>query len=191
MSLDWTPLARLLDAHDRFLVTSHVRPDGDALGSEVGMVGILRQRGKDVRVVNVSQTPPRYDYLDPDGSLFEHFGTKVRPADLADRLRAAGFVPEDRETVVVGPVAPLPVDDAEYLRITNIEQQSTRPWVIRRLARFQILHHAAFEVSADALDKLRDPTLIEEMLDLLALKREGIIHRDRAVCTGVIGCQRR
>ncbi|MET7963477.1 GNAT family N-acetyltransferase [Micromonospora zamorensis] len=29
------------------------------------------------------------------------------PADLADRLRAAGFVAEDRETVVVGPVAPL------------------------------------------------------------------------------------
>jgi GNAT superfamily N-acetyltransferase len=29
------------------------------------------------------------------------------PADLADRLRAAGFVPQDRETVVVGPVAPL------------------------------------------------------------------------------------
>ncbi|HEU4423846.1 MAG TPA: GNAT family N-acetyltransferase [Pilimelia sp.] len=27
------------------------------------------------------------------------------PADLADRLRAAGFVPEARETVVVGPVA--------------------------------------------------------------------------------------
>src|SRR5215207_1546628 len=29
------------------------------------------------------------------------------PADLADRLRAAGFVPEDRETVLIGPVAPL------------------------------------------------------------------------------------
>ncbi|WP_416900772.1 GNAT family N-acetyltransferase [Micromonospora echinospora] len=29
------------------------------------------------------------------------------PADLADRLRAAGFVPEEPETVVVGPVAPL------------------------------------------------------------------------------------
>jgi phosphoesterase RecJ-like protein len=85
MSLDWSPLARMIDAHDRFLVTSHVRPDGDALGSEVGMVGILRQRGKDVRVVNSSQTPPRYDYLDPDGSLFEHFGTRVGPDDLADR----------------------------------------------------------------------------------------------------------
>lgn len=29
------------------------------------------------------------------------------PADLADRLRAAGFVPEERETVMIGPVAPL------------------------------------------------------------------------------------
>jgi hypothetical protein len=29
------------------------------------------------------------------------------PADLGDRLRAAGFVPEDLETVVVGPVAAL------------------------------------------------------------------------------------
>lgn len=30
-----------------------------------------------------------------------------RPADLPDRLRAAGFEPEERETVVVGPVAGL------------------------------------------------------------------------------------
>ncbi|MER5703425.1 GNAT family N-acetyltransferase [Micromonospora sp. NPDC002296] len=29
------------------------------------------------------------------------------PADLPDRLRAAGFVPEEQETVVIGPVAPL------------------------------------------------------------------------------------
>jgi len=31
-----------------------------------------------------------------------------RPVDLADRLRAAGFVPEDRETLLVGSVADLP-----------------------------------------------------------------------------------
>ncbi|MBX6316626.1 MAG: bifunctional oligoribonuclease/PAP phosphatase NrnA [Isosphaeraceae bacterium] len=85
MSIDWTPLSDLIAAYDRFLVTSHVRPDGDALGSEVGMAALLRQKGKDVRVVNVSLTPPRYDFLDPDGTLFEHFGTGVQPADLADR----------------------------------------------------------------------------------------------------------
>jgi phosphoesterase RecJ-like protein len=85
MSMNWTPLADLIERYDRFLVTTHVRPDGDALGSEVGMAGLLRERGKDVRVVNASRTPPRYDFLDPDGKLFEHLGTGVSPADLADR----------------------------------------------------------------------------------------------------------
>lgn len=85
MMIDWTPLADLIETHDRFLVTTHVRPDGDALGSEVGMAGLLRQKGKDVRVVNSSPTPPRYDFLDPDGTLFEHFGAQVEPAALADR----------------------------------------------------------------------------------------------------------
>ena len=85
MSIDWTPLSDVIARHDRFLVTTHVRPDGDALGSEVGMVGLLRQKGKDVRVVNASRTPPRYDYLDPDGTLFEHFGSLAGPEDLADR----------------------------------------------------------------------------------------------------------
>lgn len=85
MIIDWTPLVNLIETHDRFLVTTHVRPDGDALGSEVGMAGLLRQRGKDVRVINVSPTPPRYDFLDPDRSLFEHFAKTVHPEDLADR----------------------------------------------------------------------------------------------------------
>lgn len=85
MSIDWTPLADLLETHDRFLVTTHVRPDGDALGSEVGMAGLLRQKGKDVRVVNASPTPPRYDFLDPDRTVFEHLGTLVQPGELGDR----------------------------------------------------------------------------------------------------------
>ncbi|MFO0908527.1 MAG: bifunctional oligoribonuclease/PAP phosphatase NrnA [Isosphaeraceae bacterium] len=86
MSIDWTPLADLIETHDRFLLTTHVRPDGDALGSEVGLAGLLRQKGKDVRVVNSSRTPPRYDFLDPNGTLFEHFGSMADVgASLADR----------------------------------------------------------------------------------------------------------
>ncbi len=85
MTIDWAPLADLIEAHDRFLVTTHVRPDGDALGSEVGMAGLLRQRGKDVRVINASPTPPRYDFLDPELTLFEHFGNTVKASDLGDR----------------------------------------------------------------------------------------------------------
>ena len=84
MSIDWTPLADLIEAHDRFVVTTHVRPDGDALGSAVGMAGLLRQKGKDVRIVLSSKTPPRYDFLDPARDQFEHFSA-IDPAGLADR----------------------------------------------------------------------------------------------------------
>lgn len=91
MSIDWLPLRDVIEQNDRFLVTTHVRPDGDALGSEVGMVGLLRQLGKDVRVVNGSVTPARYDFLDPSGVLFEHHAAV---ADL-DSLR------EGRALVIV------------------------------------------------------------------------------------------
>lgn len=85
MTLDWTPLSTLIAKYDRFLVTTHVRPDGDALGSEIGMAGLLEGAGKEVRIVNASPTPPRYDFLDPDRARFRHFGAPgARPDDLAD-----------------------------------------------------------------------------------------------------------
>ncbi len=42
----------------RFVITSHVRPDGDAIGSQLAMAFALRQLGKDVRVVNRDPAPP-------------------------------------------------------------------------------------------------------------------------------------
>lgn len=85
MPIDWTPFAQFLDRHGRFLVTTHVRPDGDALGSAIGMAGLIEGRGKVARVVIPSPTPPRYDFLDP-----EHRITRFGDAgSLKDDL--AGF----------------------------------------------------------------------------------------------------
>ncbi len=44
--IDWKPLEEMIARHHRFLVTTHVRPDGDALGSEVGMASILRKKAR-------------------------------------------------------------------------------------------------------------------------------------------------
>ena len=52
MRLDWSAFLRVLDESKRVVLTSHVRPDCDALGSELGMAGILEAVGKDVRIVN-------------------------------------------------------------------------------------------------------------------------------------------
>lgn len=44
----------------RFLITSHARPDGDSIGSQVAMAAALRALGKTVRMVNRDAPPPAY-----------------------------------------------------------------------------------------------------------------------------------
>ena len=50
-AMDWTPLKAVIDANESFLISSHVRPDADALGSELGMRAILLAMGKKVSIV--------------------------------------------------------------------------------------------------------------------------------------------
>jgi phosphoesterase RecJ-like protein len=45
----------------RFVVTSHARPDGDAIGSSMAMAYALRDLGKDVRVVSRDVVPPQFE----------------------------------------------------------------------------------------------------------------------------------
>ena len=51
-------VAEAIRKRQRFVITSHMRPDGDAIGSELAMAYALRQLGKDVRVVNRDAAPP-------------------------------------------------------------------------------------------------------------------------------------
>jgi phosphoesterase RecJ-like protein len=47
-----------IQARRRFVVTSHARPDGDALGSQVAMGLALKSLGKEVRLVDADPPPP-------------------------------------------------------------------------------------------------------------------------------------
>jgi phosphoesterase RecJ-like protein len=67
-----------------FVLTSHVRPDCDALGSELGMLGILEAIGKDVRIVNAQATPANLKWIDPDHRL-ESLAEGVKKDDLVSR----------------------------------------------------------------------------------------------------------
>ncbi len=84
MRLDWASLLTLLESRQKFVLTSHVRPDCDALGSELGLAGILAARGKDVRIVNAQATPANLAWIDPSKKI-ESLACGVKPADLADR----------------------------------------------------------------------------------------------------------
>jgi phosphoesterase RecJ-like protein len=56
-------IAEVLRTRERFLVLSHMHPDGDALGSELAMGLCLRQLGKDVTIWNEDGVPEKFRYL--------------------------------------------------------------------------------------------------------------------------------
>jgi len=47
-------------ARQRFLLTSHARPDGDSIGSQLAMAYALDALGKDVRILNADPAPDHY-----------------------------------------------------------------------------------------------------------------------------------
>lgn len=70
-AMDWTPLKTVIDENESFLISSHVRPDADALGSELGMRAILLAMGKKVTIVNASAPPANLQFMNPPGVILK------------------------------------------------------------------------------------------------------------------------
>ena len=83
MKIDWKPFVDIVHQHERFVLTSHVRPDCDALGSELGMAGVLESLGNQVRIVNPHATPSNLAFIDPHRRI-RQLGQEVQATDLAD-----------------------------------------------------------------------------------------------------------
>ena len=109
-------VAPLLSTPGRFVLTTHVNPDGDGLGAEIALACWLRDRGSRVRVINVSNTPAVYRFLDPGGLIAAYVPARD-DADIAaadailvmdmnhpDRLR------DMREPVLASPAVKVCID---------------------------------------------------------------------------------
>ncbi|WP_010584213.1 DHH family phosphoesterase [Schlesneria paludicola] len=81
MNINWQPLIQIIHAHQRFVLSSHVRPDADALGSEIGLARILESLGKTVSIVNSSATPGNIQFLDPTRQA-RQLGTAAKPEEV-------------------------------------------------------------------------------------------------------------
>jgi len=82
----------VIQTRQRFLISSHARPDGDSIGSQLAMMYALEALGKDVRVINADPAPEHY---------FEFPGV--------DRIEIANSVSEtDAEVLIVMESGDLP-----------------------------------------------------------------------------------
>ncbi len=81
-AIDWSRFAEHIRRHRHFLLTTHIRPDCDALGSTLAMAAVLEHLGKQVRIVTAFDVPRVFRFLDPQGR-FQRYGRDVSLADLA------------------------------------------------------------------------------------------------------------
>ena len=70
----------------RICLTTHVNPDGDGLGSEVGLAHFLRGLGCQVSIVNPTPTPARFAFL------FRDLPGVDRTAEAVKELRRADLI---------------------------------------------------------------------------------------------------
>ena len=84
--ISWLELDDILrDAHS-ILLTTHINPDGDGIGSQVAFFHHLKEWEKDVRIINMSSLPFQYQYLN-DGDIIEQYCSEhddwIHQTDLA------------------------------------------------------------------------------------------------------------
>src|SRR6266849_833291 len=104
-------VVELIESKDCFGITSHVRPDGDSLGSSLGLFWLLRALGKEVEVIMRDTAPHAYRQLPGAAAI------RVTPA--VDRSYDAVFVIECSDIDRPGLV------DLEKQFVVNIDHHST------------------------------------------------------------------
>ena len=77
-------IAALVTPGARVCLTTHVNPDGDGLGSEVGLTHLLQARGVTVTIANPTPTPPRFDFLFRDLPKVDRSREAVKALRQAD-----------------------------------------------------------------------------------------------------------
>ncbi len=138
-----------LRSADKLLLTTHENPDGDALGSLLGMHGILTQLGKDALM-----------YLSPDEFPLPH---EYRDMENRDIVGAPPADMDERVAVFLdcGNIDRMPVDflQGEGIHILNIDHHHDN-------TRFGTVNHVVEDASCtaeivwDLLNELRvEPTL--------------------------------
>jgi phosphoesterase RecJ-like protein len=143
MNIDWEPLRAIIESHQRFVLTSHVRPDADALGSELGMAGLLESLGKSVRIVNPSAMPPNLAFLDRSHRVLK-IGDGVKPEEILDtdvhiildtsawgQLQDVGPILKATQAVKVVIDHHVSSDDLGAIEFKDVQAEATGALVVR------------------------------------------------------------
>jgi phosphoesterase RecJ-like protein len=90
----WPPILSIIEQHRTFVITAHVNPDCDALGSELALAEFLWSLGKKVTIINSDLVPDPYRFLDPQRNIKKYSPTKhaatIKHAEVIIVVDASG-----------------------------------------------------------------------------------------------------
>jgi phosphoesterase RecJ-like protein len=69
LMIDFNLLAQIVKLNNSFLLSTHVNPDADAIGSEIAFYLVLKKLGKEVYIINHSSTPYFLKFLDTENVI--------------------------------------------------------------------------------------------------------------------------
>ncbi len=98
-------IVKILNQQRYFLITSHINPDGDAVGSMGAMYYILKELNKEVFLYNISGIPERFSYL----KFFKHVSMSLDRddydcvifLDCGDASRAGGEINNVKKNIII------------------------------------------------------------------------------------------
>ena len=115
-------IVSLINNNQEFILTSHVNPDGDSIGSEIALCLYLKNLGKNARILNYSPTPINYSFLDKE-NVIEEFNEE----------KHKGFI-ENADVIFI-------LDTNEYERVRTLA-----PYIkASKAKRILIDHHLGFK----------------------------------------------
>ena len=174
MTDSFQPILDVLSRCRRVLVSTHVRPDGDALGSCAAVVLGMRNKGIDAHVLLLSKLPSKYAFVFDDAGV-QH--TDIDGSTWPASLR---------------------LDDFDALLVVDTGTRNQLPLLADRLAGFTkpklvLDHHLTQEDWADAKVVMTHAAaageLVAALLDAWVLGADRPQHR-RAVISGAGGRHR-
>ena len=115
------------DGGQSFALTTHINPDGDALGSQLGLARFLRSRGKQVRIINHDPTPETLQFLLADETHeIETYDAATHDAVLrgVDRILLVDNSAPDR----LGRMERVMLEQAEQILCIDHHPSREMPW---------------------------------------------------------------
>ncbi len=95
--IDFEKLKNIIEQNNSFLITTHVNPDADALGSELVLAYVLEKLNKKFHIINHSSTPYNLKFLDTK-NLIQKFDESIHSSifEEVDVLFALDFNQSNR-----------------------------------------------------------------------------------------------